>query len=547
MGSPAQGSEEKVGRAGGGFRADLPWLGALILAGIALRGWQLTHAEVISRDSIDYIRIAWRLEHAPWGDVLRSASHHPGYPLVLLAVSLPVRHFCHGDLTVLMQLSAQLTSALAGVLLIIPMFYLGRELFGRSVGFWATLFFQCLPAGGRQMADGLSEPVFLLASAAALLFACRALQSGYARGFALAGLYSGLAYLIRPEGALIAPLTGVLFVGMQVAPRWRRPWRQFLFSAASLTVGFAAVGGPFAWTIGGLTTKPTANDLLKPAGVVAPTVGQALRTTGPILAVWWSDNQSPPSQRTWWGLVALLEVLSRAFFYAYWLPTLLGVWWFRDRFRLVPGTWVLLMLCLTLAVLLYRVAQLKGYLSDRHTLLIVLCGSYFGVAALARIGETLAGLVARRLPALAARGWASRRLWSTAVLALAMLGPLPRTLQPLHADRIVFRTAGCWLAAHTPPGDYVLDPYRWANYYAGRVFTEGRTELPASHPPIYYLVVEQSPDKTTRLPEHHAAELLAKQYGKLKEILREPRGNTWTEVAVYEMPGHWPSGQEIAQ
>ena len=117
--------------------------------------------------------------------------------------------------------------ALAGVLLVVPMFYLGRELFNRRLGFWAALLVQCLPVSGREMADGLSEPLFLLASAAALVFACRALRLGSAAAFALAGLCSGLAYLVRRRRRSIAAMTGLVLLGMQAVPRRRRPWRRF--------------------------------------------------------------------------------------------------------------------------------------------------------------------------------------------------------------------------------------------------------------------------------------------------------------------------------
>jgi hypothetical protein len=272
-----------------------------------------------------------------------------------------------------------------------------------------------------------------------------------------------------------------------------------------------------------MTTKPTANDVLRHVAGPAPWRTGHPAPPGPVLAVWYADGQSPPAQRTWWGVGALLGGLSRAFFYVYWLPTLLGLVWFRDRFRLVPGTWVMALLCLVLALLLYRVAQLLGYLSDRHTLLIVLCGSYFGVAALVRLAPMLI----------------RRRTWSAALVAVAVLGPLPHTLEPLHADRAAFRTAGYWLAVHTLPGDAVVDPYRWAHYFAGRIFTEGLAHLPASRPARFYLVVDQSPGKKAHLPEHHGGAYMAQHFGKLEKTWRVPHGTTWTEVAVYEMPGPW--------
>ena len=58
----------------------------------------------------------------------------------------------------------------------------------------------------------------------------------------------------------------------------------------------------------------------------------------------------------------MAEVFAKAFFYVFWLPALAGLVWFRDRFRVVPGAWMLLLLCLVIGGLLYRVAADHGLL-----------------------------------------------------------------------------------------------------------------------------------------------------------------------------------------
>jgi hypothetical protein len=543
MSVPAQAEQRKETAQAGGFRADLPWLAALVVLALVLRGWQLMHTEVASRDSIGYIRIAWQMEHQPWGEVMRQAPQHPGYPLAVLAVSHAIRPFVPGNLATAMQWSAQAASALASVLLVIPMFYLGRELFDRRIGFWAAVLLQCLPTSGRGMADGLSEPAFLLAASASLACACCGLRRGSWLALGGAGLFGALAYLCRPEGGLLVAFTGLVLLAAQAVPRWRQPWRRVLLGAASLSLTALAVGGPYAWTIGRLTNKHTGQSLLEQLGLVPPPGDPAPQpqaaAEGPMLAVWWNDRGTPMEKRAWWGFASLLEMLSKGFFYFFWVPTLAGLWWFRDRFRLVPGAWVILLVCAAILYLLYRVAEVMGYLSDRHTLLVLLCGSYFAAAGLGRCGEMLAAALARRRPHLAGTRWVDPRFWSSAVLALTAAAPLPRTLETLHADRVGFRTAGYWLAEHILPGDYILDPYCWANYYAGHVFTEGRTDLPSHHPPKYYLVLERSQNKHSRLPEQEAAVRLA-PLGKALKSWQVRRGKTMAEVVVYEMPGIGP-------
>src|SRR5439155_22758919 len=122
---------------------------------------------------------------------------HPGYPLAVLAASLPVRQLSTQPDAVRMQFSAQLVSALAGLLLIFPMFYLGKRLFDARVGFWAALLFQCLPVTGHILADGISEALFLLLTAVSLCLAARALDGSGLGRFALCGAFWGLPSLPR--------------------------------------------------------------------------------------------------------------------------------------------------------------------------------------------------------------------------------------------------------------------------------------------------------------------------------------------------------------
>src|SRR5665213_2165634 len=178
---------------------DFRLIAILALITCGLRTYQLCTTEVTARDSISYIHIAWRLEHGDWRQVIRDSPQHPGYPVAVLAGSLPARLFFPNDLPYAMQLGAQLASVLASILLVAPFFWMGRQLFNRRIGFWAVLLFQCLPCSGRIMADGLSEGVFLLFALTALAFAMYSLRVGSIVGFALAGAAGGLAYLTRPK------------------------------------------------------------------------------------------------------------------------------------------------------------------------------------------------------------------------------------------------------------------------------------------------------------------------------------------------------------
>jgi hypothetical protein len=551
--------------------ADLRCLALLVLLAVAIRAWQITHTEVASRDSISYIRIAWQLEHDSWLQVMPVSPQHPGYPLAVLAMSLPVRHFLPDDLPRAWQISAQLVSALASVLLLVPMFYFGREVFDRRIAFWSCVLFQCLPTSGKIMSDGLSDTLFLLFACSALWLAAVALRRRSWRLFALTGLAGGLAYLTRPEGALIIGSIGLVLLGMQLSRRWRQSWRNAFANGAALSLAALAVMTPYMLVIRGLTVKNTPNIMINQQRPDAdwenrlrpqpPQKGeQQSRATQPgstLLAAWYGPgdrsfdalannitdlrdlrNYRLPS-RYLWALKAFIIEVGKGFFYLVWIPSLLGLWWFRDRFRQAPGVWVGLLTCLILSGLLYRMAEKMGYLSDRHLLLLILCGIYWAVAGTLVLGEKLALGAARLWPALAGRRWMDARIWSLSLLLLLVLTPLPRTLSRLHAERAGFRSVGRWLADNTCPGDYIEDPYCWAYYYAGRVFVEGCRGLPVHQPACFYVVLEHSRNRHPRLVSLQKAveDILHKKDAKIVHAEDVWRGREKVTLQVWEVPG----------
>jgi 4-amino-4-deoxy-L-arabinose transferase-like glycosyltransferase len=134
-------------------------------------------------------------------------------------------------------------------------------LFGRSVGFWSALLFQCLPGSGQVLSDAISDPLFLCLATTALLFGVRAVGNHAPRAFALCGLFSGLAYLVRPEGALVVLATGLVLVGMQAVAHRRRAWGTIGRCGAALMGAALVTASPYYLVTGNFTNKPSASQL----------------------------------------------------------------------------------------------------------------------------------------------------------------------------------------------------------------------------------------------------------------------------------------------
>jgi hypothetical protein len=521
--------------------SDGRWLLLLLVVVALMRLWQLCHTEVASRDSIAYIHYAWRLETEPWPLVILTSEHHPGYPFAVHLLSKPVQHLLPDDRPRAMQLSAQLVSCLASLLLIFPMYFIGRELFDRRIAFWATLLYQCLPGPGRVLADGLSDPLFLWIATTSVWFALVALRKGKPGWFVLVGATSALAYLTRTEGALVALVTGLVLLGLQATQRWRRSWADVGRSWIALAGSAALLAGPFMLFIGGLTLKPSARHLLEEINTQRHGQDRQRDVKGWVsaplpLALWKFGEGTRPQDRVRWAAWAIVVELDKGFFHALGGPALLGLLLFRRRFGEVPGLWVMSGCGICLCLLLYQVGWSNGYVGERHILLIVMGGVYFAVATLVVFGSWLGRFLSRWRPGLCAGSTISLML-----LVLVTIAPLSRTLTRLHADRYGFKQAGLWLADNAKADDGIWDPFAWAWYYAGRAFQQGEPTFPA----VCYVVLEQSKNQHQHLEYklRDARELVqTRKAVKLAELVKSfplRKGKESARVEVYRVRLHW--------
>jgi hypothetical protein len=544
----------------------------LLLLSAGIRVWHIRHTEVTARDGVGFIRYAWQLQHEPWTTVLRGNPHPPLYPLAILGVSIPLRQLVNDDASRAMQLSAQVASALAGVLLVIPMYYLGKELFNRSVGFWSAAIFQCLPASSRVLSDALAEGLWLLLAAFALLVALRAFRDRSVIGFAFCGALSGLAYLARPEGLLLAAATGLVLFGVQLVPHWRRSWSSTIKCAAVLSLVTLAIASPYALVIGHVTNKTTGIEILQTTSASAvssqqvscslPPCGGGLglgwgvtpnsygaKAGGPlmrsVIGVFWFDaKKSAQWRRIFWSLKSLAGEIIKGCGYFAWLAVLIGLYWCRRPFSEEPGAWVIFALCALNTLVLWRVAYVAGYVAERHALPMVMCGLFWAVAATFAIGSWLPAALSRvhdwlRLQHISRPAQLllalAQSAWLPVVLLLTQVGvALPRNLEPLHANRAGFHAAGLWLANHSEPHDVIVDPFAWVEYYAGHALQEPRPqEAGAGVPRRQFVVLGGSGNEHARLPLMPTAESLASR-GTL--VYRWPTASTQRkaeEVLVY--------------
>jgi 4-amino-4-deoxy-L-arabinose transferase-like glycosyltransferase len=465
-------------------------LAVLVAVAAAAHAAVVARTQMTARDGVGFARTALQiaepatiatpdLPHPAVSDVLRQPGHPPGYPLALLAAAQAVTADTVQDR---MLYAGQLVSAVAGTLLALPLYWFGRTLFGQAAGFAGALLFAGLPVAVRYTSDAVTEGLYLLLLATALLLGTRAVRKPGVGGFLLCGMTTGLAYLVRPEGVLAVAAVGLASVALVVARRWAVSATAGRLTA--LAVGFLLAASPYMLLIGGFTSKPSLSGLKVPFLRQAAAGQAAAAPPGPALfAKWMHDDNRLPGV-----LSELVKESTKSFHY---LPAgfaLVGLGLAARRLRADP--WLLVPLAYGgLTVLALVALGLKeGYISERHTLPLVLVACPFAAAGFLAVGR-----------------WVGRPWLGWALLAGVLVSGLPALAKPLHRERLGHKEAGLFLAQHAAPEDVVIDPFDWAGFYSGRTLKSIPPDPPATAGRSRWAVIEPKEKPGSTLPRLEAA------------------------------------------
>ncbi len=376
------------------------------------------------------------------------------------------------------------------MLLIVPMYFLGRQFFDRPVSFGAALLYQYLPISAQHLSDGISEPAYLVFLVSGLLQMVHAVRDRSIWRGGLCGMFAGLAYLTRPEGAMILPAFFGVLIALQFRAAWRCPWRQF-FKCGSAAAGCALlVGAGYFVTVGHFTNKPAGQVVI---GTATVSQGRDPRAGSLLFAA--SVPQSARGAtlllRSGW---ALGMEINQGFHYVAGIFAILGFVWAFGLLRRDAGFWALMLFAALHGLVLIRLGMIAHYISDRHVMILVLGGTYFAVFGLRELARRL---VAWRTGAAQGGGLAAVAF---GVLFLGLIGfCLPKATQRLHGNRAENHAAGRWLAEQirTHPDDnaVIVDDHAWSHFFSGLIFQEGREPaFPADHPSKSYIVTTRSRD-----------------------------------------------------
>lgn len=445
----------------------------LMAATAAFLGWSLRHSEAGLRDGLRSIEAARSLDAGDWSDGLRTVEH-PLHPLAIVAM----HRLLGGDGPEWWQRAAVAASFAAVVLLVLPLYLTGRDLFGDRAAWLGCVLFLANPPVAAIVVNVLSDSTFLLLWAWSLWASVRFLREG-SFGWLLAGAgFGGLAYLARPEGLLLPAclLLTLLLVPLHGStrihwPRWRR-------ATALLVLGALALAAPYMAATGSLTTRP------------GPARALGLEPSSPPLAL---EREAPAEPgRTTAEVYAtatarMVEVVREVVPLALLAAAMLAVATAR-RSGVPARTWLFLgVLLATSGVALVRLHATAGYCTARNALApglvlsLIAAGGLDALIRRAGFPGRLVGLPRERLkpgPVV----WAAAI--GLAVLAPRFAGPAVPTPGPFN----VYWDAGRWLADSASEGE-VLDLTDWSLYFSRRPgSTFARVRESAQDPGVRWVV-----------------------------------------------------------
>lgn len=428
---------------------------ALTLLATIFLGWLSTRTAIFFDDGIRYISQAQGLARGSVTDGLLRAVDHPMYPSAIAIAHRAVG----GDSPRDWQRAAQMASVLMGVLLVLPLYLVGLELFGERAAWLGVVLTFCVPLTGHVLADVLSEGTFLLFWMWGLYSALRFLREGRFYWLPPTILCAGLAYLSRPEGLLLpAALVASLFA-LPFMKSTRMNWPRWWAAVGFLVIGPAVIVGPYIAAKGGLGTKPAVRRLLGTEAKSAPDAVERAKPLDPnqsALRTYAEAAKAVTSALREAATTPLLIVSGFGLFI-----TLRRTWTTRAR------SWLLLAIIASAATLaLIRLHATGGYCSPRHAMVLAIPLILAAAAGLDQL-LTAMPIPSAWLGLKAEEQFAAGPLVWVLVLGGFLTYYSTRLIEPINFAKAGYQDAGEWVAKHVEPGARIVDVTGLSLYYSG--------------------------------------------------------------------------------
>jgi hypothetical protein len=516
--------------AGGPERVDWKRLGLMLLLVLGFRLFGYTSTYVIHPDGIHFYNLASDFAAGRFLTGLDRSTFHPLYPLLIAAVGRGLR--------INLETAGYTVSILFSVLTTVPLFVFGTRVFGRKIALLGVFFFAVNPIIIRCSTEVVTEATYTFFFVSGVSLGWLAIREEKIRFYLPAGVAVFFAYMTRPEGmALLLPLIGwALLTGRRP---FREVWKRRTVSVLCLLLVFLVMAAPFlihvhketgGWNIS--RKLPVANLVEDVRKIV---LGPSAQGKGEETESARSENEGSATRKIPWVLGVLGTEIPMDIYPTFSLLILISFYRSGRVQRSARAETFFLTIFALHFLLFVRVLAVHGYFSARYLIPFTVLLMLWAAAGAWELRE----MILSRWRRAKERPEHSRRVIMAAVIVIAVVSSVPKTLRPYGANKWGERVAGLWIKEHDPTGPAIAtDLPRVPHYAAGTCFPL----LPGSYSDVvrslkdqripYLVVADENVDK--RIPRFFSQirpEDLEEIYF-CPRSLKDPEGE---EVIVYRV------------
>jgi len=409
--------------------------------------------------------------------------HTPLYPLLSGIVYLIT-----GDL----QMASNIVYVIFGALLVVPVYLIGYEMYGRRAGIIAAILASTWPAVTIAVLywGTMTEPPYFFFVYSGIYCGLLALRERGRLPYLLAGAFFALAYLTRPEaiGYLVAVF--VIIAAVRLFER-KLFTRHALAGLALIVIGYLIFFFPYAYYVRQNTGEWMISEKAGVTYVTSKSLAYGDTVTFDKMT-WGLDKAgtevyffSPESynvsiieviRQDPMDFVRLVYVNTRRFvdsllstrLFAFWLVPLVALGWLKRPWpaeRLKAEIYLLGAISPVLGFLVF-------FIQDRYILAILPGLIVWAANGLSEVIEWLVATVDTLWPSVKGRRWLRNTVGALPVLFmlvyLAFTVPIVVQAAQSGSWRPEHRTIGLWLRDHTPPGGTVMARYPAIAFYADK-------------------------------------------------------------------------------
>jgi 4-amino-4-deoxy-L-arabinose transferase-like glycosyltransferase len=431
----------------------------------------------VTADAIIFSAVSKDLAASPI-ETLRKYDQHPGFPAMLLAGARTVQALGDHRDPESWMLGGQLVSFICGLASVCVVWFFARDLFGMAAANLAAFIFAVLPVPRSSASDALSDTPHLLFYLLAAWLASTGISKGRILPLVGAGLSSGIAYWIRPEGlevALVA-LAWLIWTG------FREDWgvRRLGLATAALAGTALIVAGPYYVLAGKVTSKqlpfakaraasliaelkqPKPSDAAVPpqaaTAASAPAATPAIAPAPVAAGAPTEPSKHAGSTRSWRPLAkAFMSFVNSGIQGFKWVFIPFYLLGHIELFRRRPD-WLRLEFIWTLGVvhigILLTVHLLSGYIAHRHLLPLIALAMPCTALGVIYVGKLLANRLGGRTT-----------LATLATVGLAAAIVVPYTVRPFSREFEPVIEATRWVQTHAAPGTGIVSNSPYVGFY----------------------------------------------------------------------------------